>query len=735
MNPRDLINKALSEGSSALSEADSKKLLASYGVPIVPEYVLGSPEEAAAKAEEIGFPVVLKALGSKLTHKTERGLVRLGLGSRSEVLQAAEKMAPAAGSDLEGWLIQPQLQGRREFVAGLFHDDQFGPAVMFGLGGVFTEALGDVVFRIAPLTEDEALYMINELQSSNLLGEFRGEAAADKQALAAALAGLSRLSQDIPEIAEVDINPLLVDGQGRVAAVDALVVVRAKSETRKERPPVPSARVGAIYHPKYVAFFGASAKFQKWGNLLPTNVMAGGFEGEIALVNPGGGEINGRKAYKSAAEIPGQPDLAVVTVPAAKVLPLLDELADKNIRNIILITSGFAETGPEGRELEEQLTAKARELDLLILGPNTMGVCNPHHKFNCIGSHVRPKPGPTAFVSQSGNMGVQLLAFAEQQGIGIRAFGGSGNEAMLTIEDTLDAFEVDKLTSTVLLYIESVKNGRRFFESARRVSRKKPVVVLKGGRTAAGSAAAASHTGALASNVKVFEAACRQSGVVLADRSMDLLDLSAAFSSLPLPKGKRVGIMTLGGGWGVVTADLCSEFGLVTPPLSQDLIKKIDEILPPYWSRSNPIDLVGESDLTIPLKVMDELMEWDGCDAVINLGIMGRRISVSRMIERNMEVNPRADQELFASITKRITDFENEYAAHLVELMKKHKKPIVGVSLLTGADDQTVFDVDGGTYKGIFFPSPERAVKVLAEMADYYNWLDRENVPPDQRGL
>ncbi|MFH1136471.1 MAG: acetate--CoA ligase family protein [Pseudomonadota bacterium] len=735
MNPRDLIKNALSEGATALSEADSKKLLASYGVPVVPEFVLASPGEAAAKAEDIGFPVVLKALGAKLTHKTERGLVRLGLGSREEVLRAASEMAPAAGNDLEGWLIQPQVIGKREFVAGLFHDSQFGPAIMFGLGGIFTEALGDVVFRLAPLSEAEAGHMLGELRSSSLLDPFRGEAAVDRQALVRVLVGLSRLALELPEVFEVDINPLLVDGQGRVTAVDALVILGKGREVGKLRPPAPPARVGSMFHPKSVVFVGASSQFRKWGNLLPTNVMAGGFEGEIFLVNDKGGTINGREACKSVAEIAGQPDLAVVTVPAARVLPLLDELADKNIKNIILITSGFAETGPEGRLLEEKLTAKARERDLLILGPNTMGICNPHHKFHCIGSHVRPKAGPTAFVSQSGNMGVQLLAFAEQQGIGIRAFGGSGNEAMLTIEDTLDAFEFDRLTTTVLLYIESVKNGRRFFDSARRVSRKKPVVVLKGGRTEAGSQAAASHTGALASNVKVFDAACRQAGVILSDRSMDLLDLSAAFSSLPLPKGKRVGIMTLGGGWGVVTADLCCEFGLTVPPLSEELMQKIDKILPPYWSRSNPIDLVGESDPTIPLKVMDELLKWDGCDSVINLGIMGRKMGLDRLISSTLASNPGADRAFLKHIEEVLIQFEKNYAAHLVRLMKEYKKPIVGVSLLTGADDQTVFDTDGGIYKGIFFPTPERAVKVLSEMAGYYDWLDREGVPPDQRGL
>ena len=167
------------------------------------------------------------------------------------------------------------------------------------------------------------------------------------------------------------------------------------------------------------------------------------------------------------------------------------------------------------------------------------------------------------------------MAFAEAQGIGIRAFSGSGNEAMITIEDYMEGFEVDELTRTVMLYVESFKQGRRFFESARRLSCKKPIVLLKGGQTQAGNRAASSHTGAMASDNRLFDAACQQAGVVKVDQPMELLDLSAAFSSLPLPGGNRIAIMTLGGGWGVVTADLCEQFGLEVPELPPELIDNV----------------------------------------------------------------------------------------------------------------------------------------------------------------
>jgi len=731
MNPKDLIERALKSGDGALNEADSKQLLGVYGIPVVDEAVCVDPDEAATRAEEIGFPVVLKGLGARLTHKTERGLVRLGLNGPGEIIEAARRMTDEAGDDLEGWLVQPQVSGRRELVAGLFRDAQFGPVVMFGLGGIFTEALDDVVFKVAPFKEAHAAHMLDQLRAKSLLGPFRGEAAADRDALINTLLGLSRLGIELEDVAEVDINPLLITPEGEVRAVDALVVVGKSPVKEAERIPLDPAEVGALFHPKAVAFVGASAQFGKWGNIMFTNVLAGGFEGPVYLVNPKGGEIAERPVYKSVADIPGPVDLAVVTVPAARVMDLLPQFEARGITGMLLITSGFGEIGPEGKALEDELVDQARRRGILILGPNTMGICNPHHKFYCTGAISRPAPGPTAFVAQSGNMGVQLLGFAEEQGITIRAFGGSGNEAMLTIEDALDAFAVDGLSRTVLLYIESVKNGRRFFESCRKVSRRKPVIVLRGGRTEAGERAAASHTGALASNTRVFDAACRQAGVILADQPMDLLDFSAAFSSMPLPKSNRVAIMTLGGGWGVITADLCNEYGLEVPDLNPELIEAFDEMLPRFWSRSNPVDLVGDTNPDIPLRVLDQLMAWDGCDAVINLGIIGRRHLFTHLKDACLAANPDITPDDMNALDGMILEYERNYIHHVVNLMDRYHKPVVGVSLAKGPEDKTVVSVEGCNFKGVFFPAPEQAVKSLSRMHRYWSWLVREGAVKD----
>ena len=720
---RDIKNKT----KNSLNEVEAKALLKEFNVPVVPEAVAADAKEAVAAAAEFGYPVVVKGLGAALAHKTERGLVLLNLSTAKAVEKAVEVIQTSAGADLDGFVIQPQIQGKRELVAGLFRDPQFGPVVMFGIGGVFTEALADVTFRLAPITETDAAEMLTEIRAKALLGKYRGEDAIHRRQILQTLQGLSRISVELPEIAEIDINPLLASPDGHLRAVDALVVPGGGAHIDQQHPPpVSPDAIGAIFYPRSIAFIGASAHMGKWGHMLLSNTISGGYEGNVFLVNPKADTIAGRKTYPTVCDIPEAVDLAVVTIPAAGVLDLIPQLKEKGIGNMLLITAGFGETGGEGKKLEAKLVRAAREAGILILGPNTMGICNPHINFYCTGFPAKPRAGSTTMVSQSGNMGVQLLAFAEQQGIGIRGFCGSGNEAMMCIEDYLDGLEVDTLTRTAILYVESVKNGRRFFEGARRVGKKKPIVLLKGGQSQAGKRAAASHTGALTSDTRVFDAVCRQAGIVKVDQPMALLDLGAAFSSLPLPKGNRAAIMTLGGGWGVVTADLCAQFGLDVTELATDIIKDIDKILPPYWSRSNPIDLVGERDPTLPRAVLELLLKWDGCDAVINLGIVGRRQVLKSHGESVLKADPTYSAEFIKEIHRDLKKFEKDHIAQIIDLMEKYNKPVFGVSMLPDEKHQAVYPHKKHTLKGVFFPTPERAVGAFAKMVEYQKFLSRD---------
>lgn len=478
---------------------------------------------------------------------------------------------------------------------------------------------------------------------------------------------------------------------------------------------------GPIFSPRSVAVVGASSTFGKWGQMVITNIIAGNFQGRIFPVNPRGGMICGLPVYSHITDIPGPVDLAFVTTPAQSIPGVLEACGEKRVKGVVLITSGFSETDEHGKRLERDIVAICRRRDLVLIGPNTMGIICPYaNLFATGGTHARPRQGTVAFVSQSGNLGNQLIHWAEQQGIGVSLFVGSGNEAMITCTDYLEYLGHDSHTSIIVVYLESVKEGRSFLEIVKRINRKKPVIILKGGRTEAGQVAAASHTGSMSGDVAIFRAASRQAGVLNVAAPSELLDLSAAFSSLPLPKGNRVGIVTLGGGWGVVTADECIEKGLVVPKIPKRIVDAIDKHLPPFWSKGNPVDLVGTRDFNAPLVALEELLRWDGVDSIINLGIVGRFELIRLLIKSTREVDFSVSAESLNQLEAMNQEYEESYITKVVDLMEAYEKPVIGVSL-TRTGEGTVRPVPERRYSGVFYKTPEIAVNVLAHMVAYHD--------------
>ena len=478
----------------------------------------------------------------------------------------------------------------------------------------------------------------------------------------------------------------------------------------------------AVFNPGSVAVIGASGKFGKWGYLILSNIVAGKYEGKIFPVNPAGGTIFGLPVFRDISDIPGSVDVAFITTPANTIPGVIEKCGEKGIKGVVLITSGFSETGKEGDDLEREISSICIKNGIALVGPNTMGIIRPAAGLFATGTHTRPRKGSVAFVSQSGNLGLQLIHWAEQQGIGISLFVGSGNEAILTSADYFEWLESDPQTQIIMAYLETVGDGKRFLDTVRRVNRRKPLIVLKGGRTEVGRAAAASHTGSLSGEDAIFKAACQQSGLLNMSVPSDLLDLSAGFSSLPLPKGNRVGIVTLGGGWGVVTADECNEKGLLVPALPEGIVKKIGQYLPPFWSRGNPIDLVGSTNREVPIVAVEELLKWDGIDAVMCLGIVGR-VEVARLtISSAMKVDPSVSAEELSEIEAFITEYEEKYIEKMVELMEIYEKPIIGVSLAS-TKGGTVRPIPGMRYSGVFFKTPEKAVNVIASMVAYRRFI------------
>lgn len=590
------------QGRKTLDEAESKRLLAAYGVPVVADRIATTAGEAETLARDAGFPVVLKGLGSRLTHKTERGLVKTGLHTAEAVREAFEAIRTAGGGDWEGCLVQPMIKGRREFAAGLMHDPQFGPVVMFGLGGIFTEAIGDVVFRIAPIEESEARRMTGELSARDLLGYYRGEAAADADQIARVLTGLSRLAMEHPEVREVDINPLIVSQDGRVTAVDALVILDENqggdAADDPSDPPCQARATGiqaaldAMVHPCSIAVLGAAR--------TPTGGYPGmfacirdfGFPGSLYPVNPNAEEIDGVKAYPSLTALPGPVDLVIISLPAHLVPAALRDCIASGNKNVHIFSSGFKETGePEGIRLHGEIERIAVQRGLHVVGPNCMGIHVPESRL-LTWKAAPAQSGPLAFISQSGGHAQDFTCYASScAGLFLSKVISYGNALTLDSPDFLEYLGEDDKTGIIAVYLEGVKDGRRLLRLAAEVNRKKPVILLKAGLTESGARTVASHTGSMAGGESIWNAFYRQTGVIRADSLEEMAETAMALHYLPKWTGKNLVILGSGGGIGVAAADSCAKAGLNLPALSPSLLEELRKYIPPAGNMiRNPID-------------------------------------------------------------------------------------------------------------------------------------------------
>lgn len=578
-----------------LNEAESKKILAGYGVPVVEETIAQNGDDAVARAEATGFPLVLKGLGSRLTHKTELGLVRVNLQSALEVRRAFDEMKTAAGRDWEGCLIQPMVTGRREFVAGLFRDAQFGPVVMFGLGGIFAEALGDVVFRIAPVNETLAAQMLDELSTNKLLGEFRGEASADRDSLIRTLTGLSMLAMAYPEIKEVDINPLIVSPDGRVTAVDALIALGdapSAQPARSKSAEQINAALQVMTHPRSIAVVGASRPRADGFPGMYGCIRNYGFPGKLYPINPNTDQIDGVKTFPDLASLPEPVDLVVVSVPAPRVPDALRDCTASGSKHVHIFSSGFKETGePEGIRLQEEIEAIAREGGLHVVGPNCMGLHVPESQL-LTWTAASKKSGPVAFISQSGGHAQDFTNYAVKKfGLHFSKVFSYGNALTLDSTDFLEYLAGDDKTRIIAMYLEGVKAGRRLLQQVTAINRVKPIVILKGGMTESGARTVASHTGSLAGGERIWRAFFRQTGAVTVDSLEEMAEVIAALYYLPPTPGRGVAILGTGGGIGVAAADSCAKAGLALPALPPELMERLRRFIPPAGNMiRNPID-------------------------------------------------------------------------------------------------------------------------------------------------
>jgi len=706
---------------TTLSEAASKQLLVPFGVPFAQEKVCSTAAQAVDAANKIGYPVVLKLSGDRIAHKTERGLVRLNITDAEKVDQAcAELLSLVTEADGEvSFLIAEMVKGDRELIIGVINDVQFGYMVALGIGGIFAEAIDDVVLRPLPLTFNQALQMIEEVHHQSILGAFRGSQPIDRTALANVLTSMGQVCSTHPEIESLDINPLIARSDGSLVAVDALIEVGRQhvSLSAQATKFVPTTEhFDALFNPRAIVVIGASSHPGKFGFVSLHNALVNKFAGGVYATNLQGENILGVQTVSDLSELPvGEIDLAFFCTPASSNEALLKQCAQLGIKSAFIASAGYRESGEAGELAEASLLQLANSLGMLIAGPNGQGVVSTPSSL-CL-QIVAPFPpsGGISVASQSGNFVSSFLNYSKQSGVGIARAISAGNATQISVENFLQYFATDSETKVALTYIENVGNGDSLLRSMKHITAVKPLVVLKGGATAAGSKAAQSHTGAMASNDRVFLGATRSAGAVKVSSVEEAFDAAATFATQPLPRGKRVAVLTTVGGWGVVTADAIARDGILDLiDLSDDLMSQLSALLPPRWSRNNPIDCAGGETRDTVTEIMDIVAGHESIDAVIFLGI-GIQSNQAKMMRSGAFYPDHGLERIVAYHEKQ----DERYAMTAREVSRKHDKPILIATELAVTDPQNSGPASVRESGAYCYPTGARAATSLAHLYEY----------------
>jgi len=579
-----------------LSEAGGYGLLDKAGVPVPRFQVARTAEEAAKAAEAVGYPLVMKVISPDIIHKSDAGGVITGIGSAAEAWDAFGRIVKSAGAykpgaAVSGVMVEQQLAPGLELIIGGKTDPTFGKVITVGLGGKLVELLHDVAIGVLPVDESEIRGMLRGLKGYRMITGFRDEPARDMETLVTIIGAVNRMFLENPRITEFDINPLVLYEKG-ACAVDARFYVDDEhtiTEPARQMPEMQS-RIMDIHS---IAVVGASADPNKVGYAVCRNLLT--FPGLLFPVNPKSADILGRKSYPSLTSIPENVDLAVIVIPAPGVPRIIEEAGQKKIPMVIIISSGFRETGAAGIALEEECLSLARKYGIRLMGPNCLGLMLPHLGINTTFDPVSPKPGNIAFISQSGAIVTTIVDWSLPEEIGFSAVISIGNQADLTFEDFITWAGDDPHTKSIILYVEQIRYGPRFMETVRKVSPKKPVVAIKSGASRIGQKAASSHTGSLAGSFDVYMAAFHQAGVIPASSIREAFQAAELLASEGYPKGIRAVVITNAGGFGVLASDYAERYGIELVEFTPELIHELDVILPADWSRANPIDMVGDA--------------------------------------------------------------------------------------------------------------------------------------------
>lgn len=587
-----------------ITEELSKSILKTYGIKVPPFALVTSAEEAVKQAKKIGFPLVMKVVSPQILHKTDVGGVKVGLDNINDVKKTFKDMygrlSKKKGVEVKGILLEKMVPKGVELIVGIQNDPQFGPVIMVGLGGIMTEVMKDVAFRLLPITTSDAKSMLNELKGSALLKGFRGSEPIDTNMVAKMLVQIGKLGvENADYINSVDFNPVVVYPKSHFV-VDAKIILDKeikKNSISKAKPNIESME--SFFTPESVALVGASATPGKIGNSVLVALGKQDYKGKVYPINPKQESILGIKCYPSLDAINEKVDLVVVCIDLAECGPIMKTCANKGIHNVVIVSGGGKELGGDRAAMEAEVKELSLKHKIRVIGPNCIGMFNAANRLDCAfqGQErmVRSKLGNVAFFSQSGTMGISMLESADV--FGLSKMISFGNRSDVDEADMIWYAANDPQTKVIGLYVEGFGDGRKFINTAKRVMKEKnkPIIIWKSGRTEAGAKQAASHTGSLGGSNAIIMGAFKQAGIISVDSYQELVGVLKALAWQPPAKGNRVAMTSNGAGPMIGGIDQLERSGLTIGKLSPELLKKMKERFPPTVPihNGNPADVGG----------------------------------------------------------------------------------------------------------------------------------------------
>lgn len=604
LNAKKIFDETIKTDHKVITEETSKSILKSYGIKVPGYALVTSADQAAKAAKKLGFPLVMKVVSPQILHKTDVGGVKVGIDNVADVKKTFndmhKRLSRKKGVQLKGILLEKMVDPGVELIVGLQNDPQFGPVIMVGLGGIMTEIMRDVSFRMLPITTSDAKSMLAELKGAKILKGFRGSKPVDVNMLAKALVQIGKLGVDhATHFESIDFNPIVVYPKS-YAVVDAKIILRRQTKPNAISRAKPNKEfMETFFTPKSVALVGASAKPGKIGNSILDSLAKHDYTGTVYPINPKEDSILGIKCYPSLVEIPGKVDLVVICVDLSITPQVLKECAKKGVHSVVIVSGGGKELGGERAAMEAEVKRLSTEHKIRIIGPNCIGMFNAANRLDCAfqgqARMVRAKLGPVALLSQSGTMGISFLETADT--FGLSKMVSYGNRSDVDEADMIWYLANDPQTKVIALYVEGFGDGRKFINTARRVmkEKKKPIVIWKSGRTAAGAKQAASHTGSLGGSNAIIMGAFKQAGIISVDSYQELASVCKALAWQPPATGYRCALTSNGAGPMIGAIDHFERLGLKLAKVSPDSLKKMKDHFPPTYviGKGNPADVTG----------------------------------------------------------------------------------------------------------------------------------------------